>query len=132
MTHGRVSRAQIQVKGTLLSYLEAGGGSAVPLFLLHGTFWSRAWLPVLPGLAAHSRCVALDLPGFGASDGELDVHNATVPELARTVLAAADALSMARFDLAGHDIGGGIAQHLAATSGRPRRNYPQGSGQATE
>lgn len=121
MSEQQVQRKQVQVDGTGLSYLEAGGGSARTLLLLHGTFWSRVWLPVLPALGTHSRCVALDLPGFGASDGELDVHNATVPELARTVLAAADALGMDRFDLAGHDIGGGIAQHVAATSGRVDR-----------
>ncbi|WP_231941289.1 alpha/beta fold hydrolase [Arthrobacter sp. U41] len=121
MSEQQVQRKQVQVNGTGLSYLEAGGRSAAPLLLLHGTFWSRVWLPVLPALGTHSRCVALDLPGFGASDGELDVHSATVPELARTVLAAADALGMDRFNLAGHDIGGGIAQHLAATSGRVDR-----------
>ncbi|MEQ4519277.1 alpha/beta hydrolase [Pseudarthrobacter sp. B907] len=86
--------------------------------LLHGTFWSRVWLPVLPALATTRRCIALDLPGFGRSGGELEVSDATVPSLAETVLAAADTLGLDSFDLAGHDIGGGVAQHLAATSGR--------------
>lgn len=31
---------------------------------LHGTFWSRVWLPVLPALGTARRCIALDLPGF--------------------------------------------------------------------
>ncbi|MEX5262298.1 alpha/beta fold hydrolase [Kocuria sp. CPCC 205263] len=120
MTH-LVSRDQVEVDGTELSCLVAGEPQARPLLLLHGTFWSRVWQPVLPALGRTTRCLALDLPGFGASGGELDVEHATVPALAHTALAAADALGLEEFDLAGHDIGGGIAQHMAATSGRVRR-----------
>ncbi|MDJ0457992.1 alpha/beta fold hydrolase [Arthrobacter sp. NQ7] len=115
-----VQRKTVQVNGTALSYLQAGD-EGPPLLLLHGTFWSRVWLPVLPELGTRARCVALDLPGFGGSGGELGPRTATVPELARTVLAAADALGLGTFDLAGHDIGGGIAQHVAARSGRVER-----------
>ncbi|GGI02275.1 alpha/beta fold hydrolase [Arthrobacter liuii] len=120
MSDNPVQRKTVEVNGTVLSYLQAGDEGR-PLLLLHGTFWSRVWRPVLPNLGSRARCFALDLPGFGASGGELDIHTATVPELARTVLAAADALSLRTFDLAGHDIGGGIAQHLTATSGRVQR-----------
>lgn len=109
-----VSRRTVVVDGTELSYLTAGGPDAPPLLLLHGTFWSRVWAPVLPELAAVARCVALDLPGFGASAGELTPEQATVPALAQTVAHAAEALGLGSFDVAGHDIGGGIAQHLAA------------------
>lgn len=116
-----ISREQIEVDGARLSYLASGDPQARPLLLLHGTFWSRVWQPVLPALGEAARCLALDLPGFGASGGELDVEDATVPALADTVLAAADALGLEGFDLAGHDIGGGIAQHVAATSGRVRK-----------
>ena len=120
MTHP-VHRDQVEVDGTQLSYLVAGDPGDRPLLLLHGTFWSRVWQPVLPLLGEAAPCLALDLPGFGASGGELDVEHATVPALAQTVLAAADALGLEEFDLAGHDIGGGIAQHVAATSGRVRK-----------
>lgn len=116
-----VSREQLEVGPTQLSYLVAGDPQAPPLVLLHGTFWSRVWQPVLPALAESVRPIALDLPGFGCSGGELDVEHATVPALAGTVLAAADALGLEEFDLAGHDIGGAIAQHVAATSGRVRK-----------
>ncbi|MEW1808314.1 alpha/beta hydrolase [Pseudarthrobacter sp. NPDC080039] len=116
-----VRRDQVEVAGTPLSYLSSGDEHAAPLVLLHGTFWSRVWLPVLPALGTARRCIALDLPGFGRSGGELDISDATVPSLAETVLATADALGLDSFDLAGHDIGGGIAQHIAATSGRVNR-----------
>jgi pimeloyl-ACP methyl ester carboxylesterase len=116
-----VVRKTVEVNGTALSYLEAGSQDAPPLLLLHGTFWSRVWEPVLPVLGTELRCVALDLPGFGCSGGELGVAEATVPALAQVVLAAADALGLDTFAVAAHDIGGGVAQHLAAYSGRVTR-----------
>ncbi len=116
-----VVRQELEVDGTTLSCLSAGDPTAPPLLLLHGTFWSRVWQPVLPALGIRHRCVALDLPGFGRSAGELDVEQAKVPALAAVVAQAADVLGWERFDLAAHDIGGGIAQHLAATTGRVAR-----------
>jgi len=116
-----VERRTVEVDGVPLSYLAAGKEDAPPLILLHGTFWSRLWQPVLPALGERSRCYALDFPGFGRSGGELTVEQATVPALAQTVLKAADALGVGEFDVAAHDIGGGLAQHLAATSGRVRK-----------
>jgi pimeloyl-ACP methyl ester carboxylesterase len=121
MNHHPANRRTITVDDTDLSYLTSGDDDATPLLLLHGTFWSRAWTPILPELGHTARCIALDLPGFGHSAGELTVERATIPALARTVLAAADALGLDTFDVAGHDIGGGIAQHLAATTGRIRK-----------
>ncbi len=116
-----VVRQELEVDGTTLSCLTAGDPAAPPLLLLHGTFWSRVWQPVLAALGTRHRCIALDLPGFGRSAGELDVEQATVPALAEVVARAADVLGWQRFDLAAHDIGGGIAQHLAATTGRVDR-----------
>lgn len=116
-----VRREGIAVNGTTLSYLTSGNPQDETLLLLHGTFWSRVWQPVLAGLGNHLHCVALDLPGFGRSEGELDVESASVPKLAHTVLDAADALQLDTFAVAGHDIGGGIAQYLAAYTGRASR-----------
>ncbi|WP_216698807.1 alpha/beta fold hydrolase [Arthrobacter sp. H41] len=117
----RISRKQVHVGGTTLSYLTCGDPGADPLLLLHGTFWSRVWQPVLPALGQEKYCIALDLPGFGRSEGELGVADATVPALAQTVLQAAVALGLESFALAGHDIGGGIAQYLTARTGRVDR-----------
>ncbi|MFD1211069.1 alpha/beta fold hydrolase [Arthrobacter sp. GCM10027362] len=114
-------REEITVGGTGLSVLTCGDPGAAPLLLLHGTFWSRVWQPVLPQLASRLHCMALDFPGFGRSGGELDEAEATIPALARTALQAADALGLDAFALAGHDIGGGVAQHVAAYSGRVSR-----------
>ncbi len=117
----QVVRQELDVDGTTMSYLTAGDPTAPPLLLLHGTFWSRVWKPVLPALGTRHHCVALDLPGFGRSAGELDIEQATVPALAGTVARVASVLGCDSFDLGAHDIGGGIAQHLAATTDRVTR-----------
>jgi pimeloyl-ACP methyl ester carboxylesterase len=72
------------------------------------------WLPVLDGLAAAGlRPVAVDFPGMGRSGGELTPRTATVPALADWVTRFVAALGIAGpLAVAGHDIGGAVAQHL--------------------
>jgi len=66
-------------------------------------------------LAQDHAVFALDYPGFGRSGGRLTVENASVPRLAELILRAADALRVGEaFYLAGHDIGGAVAQHITA------------------
>jgi len=114
-TETGVLRTAAQVDGETASYLTAGqDGPAV--LLLHGTYWSRVWLPVLGRLAAAGlRPLAVDLPGLGRSGGELTPESATVPALADWVARFASALKISGpIAVAGHDIGGAIAQHLLA------------------
>lgn len=87
------------------------------MLLLHGTFWSRVWRPVVDGIAEENEVFAPDYPGFGRSGGRLEPGEAAVPVLASFVLRFADALGIGEFAVAGHDIGGAVAQHLAL-SGR--------------
>lgn len=103
----------IEVDGVATSYLTAGDTGPVVL-MLHGTYWSRVWQPVLADLAARGlRPVAVDLPGLGRSSGELTLETGSVPALAAWVERFAGALGITGpLKLAGHDIGGGIAQHL--------------------
>ncbi|MGV9308544.1 alpha/beta fold hydrolase [Nonomuraea sp. NPDC004354] len=109
------TRMMIEVDGRMASYLTAGEHGPQVL-LLHGTYWSRVWLPVLDDLAAAGlRPVAVDLPGLGRSEGELTLETATVPALAAWVTRFAATLGMgAPAGVAGHDIGGAIAQQLLA------------------
>lgn len=109
----RVLRAAVQVDGETTSYLTVEQDGPVVL-LLHGTYWSRVWLPVLGRLAeAGLRPVAVDLPGLGRSGGELTLETATVPALADWVTRFASALKISGpIAVAGHDIGGALAQHL--------------------
>ena len=107
------TRAIIDVGGVPISYLTAGEGGPLVL-LLHGTYWSRVWQPVLDDIAAAGlHPVAIDFPGFGRSGGELTVAEASVPRLAAWVVRFLDAMgSKGPVMVAGHDIGGGVAQNL--------------------
>lgn len=115
-TETTVLRATVQVDGEPASYLTAGRQDAPPVLMLHGTYWSRVWLPVLGHLAdAGLRPLAVDLPGLGRSGGRLTPESATVPALADWVTRFVSALNLSGpIALAGHDIGGAIAQHLLA------------------
>jgi pimeloyl-ACP methyl ester carboxylesterase len=116
-------RETVDVDGVPISYLTAGKGGPLVL-LLHGTYWSRVWQPVLDGIAAAGlRPVAVDFPGFGRSGGELTVSEASVPRLSGWLVRFLDALGhRGPVMVAGHDIGGGVAQHftLAGTVEVPR------------
>jgi pimeloyl-ACP methyl ester carboxylesterase len=112
-----VVRAEVSVGPDRASYLTAGEGPLV--LLLHGTYWSRVWRPVIEPLArAGLRPLAVDLPGLGRSGGQLRLETATVPALAEWVLRLLDALGGEEpAALIGHDIGGAIAQHLTVYGG---------------
>ncbi|EUC20008.1 UNVERIFIED_ORG: pimeloyl-ACP methyl ester carboxylesterase [Burkholderia sp. CF145] len=108
-----MKRLTVDVAGTQTSYLAAGESGPV-ILMLHGTYWSRVWQPVMDDLArAGFRAIAVDFPGLGRSGGELTVEQASIPALADWVVEFLRAL---RIDepilLAGHDIGGGVAQHI--------------------
>lgn len=111
-----VERREVVVGSTRLSYLHAGSGA--PMLLLHGTFWSRVWEPVLADLAAAGREVfAPDFPGFGASGGRLAREEATIPSLAAWAERFLGAVGVeGPLTVGGHDIGRAVAQHLAAWS----------------
>ena len=112
MTEKPMERHTLTLDGREVSYL--CGGEGAPVLLLHGTFWSRVWQPVIPRLAESHAVFAPDYPGFGRSGGRLDPEGATAPALAEFVLRMADALGIeGDFALAGHDIGGAVAQQVA-------------------
>src|SRR5258708_4046909 len=106
-------REIVDVTAVVISCLPAGEGGSLVL-LLHGPYWSRVWQAVLDGIAAAGlRPVAVDFPGFGRSGGELTLSEASVPRLSAWLLRFLDALGhKGPVMVAGHDIGGGVAQHL--------------------
>lgn len=107
-----MNRITTDVDGVPASFLSAGSGPIV--LLLHGTYWSRVWAPVVDALAAAGlQPVAPDFPGCGRSGGELTAQTAAVPALAAWTRRLIGELGGA-VRVAGHDIGGAVAQHLAA------------------
>jgi pimeloyl-ACP methyl ester carboxylesterase len=90
-------------------------GDGFPLILLHGFGGSTVmWDAVVPRLAAERRVVAIDLNGFGFTERPASPAAYTIAGQAALVLAVADRLGLARFDVGGHSYGGGIALYLAA------------------
>lgn len=108
---------KVEVDGHTIAYRELGSGP--PVLLLHG--WptsSYLWRDVMPPIARRNRVLAIDLPGFGASDKPVDVPYDF--EFFGAVLDGfLDALQADRVGLAVHDIGGPVGVHWALH--RPER-----------
>lgn len=101
----------LQADGMTIAYREMGSGP--PVLLLHG--WptsSFLWRNVMPPIARENRAIAVDLPGFGASDKPLDVRYG-FGLFERAIDELLTALDVDQVALAGHDLGGPIALHWA-------------------
>ncbi len=103
----------LEIDGRRVHVVDRGEGE--PLLLLHGFGASTLlWEAVIPELARSRRVVAIDLNGFGWSQRPKEREAYTLAGQERLVLAVADALGFARFDLAGHSYGGAISLFLAS------------------
>jgi pimeloyl-ACP methyl ester carboxylesterase len=108
---------KLQVDGITLAYREQGSGPAV--LLLHG--WptsSYLWRDVMPPIAERNRVIALDLPGFGASDKPQGARY-DFDFFERALDGFLEALGVEQTGLAVHDLGGPIGVHWALD--RPQR-----------
>jgi len=107
MTETDVKR--VQVDGLTVAYRESGAGP--PVLLLHG--WptsSLLWRDVMVSIARANRVVAIDLPGFGASDKPLDVRY-NFAFFGRVLDLFLAKLGVTELGLAVHDLGGPIGLH---------------------
>jgi pimeloyl-ACP methyl ester carboxylesterase len=117
MTTTATTIQEVEVEGLTLAYREAGDGPAV--LLLHG--WptsSFLWREIMPPIAQANRVVALDMPGFGASDKPLDTRYGFA-FFGRVLDGFLAALEIDRVALGVHDLGGPIGLHWALH--RPER-----------
>jgi pimeloyl-ACP methyl ester carboxylesterase len=88
---------------------DGGGGPGVPAVFVHSYAGSAAhWRAQLSHLRSHRRCVAMDLRGHGQSDAPAD-SDYSMPAMGQDIAAVADALSLSRFVLVGHSMGGAAA-----------------------
>ncbi|SKC40819.1 alpha/beta fold hydrolase [Krasilnikoviella flava] len=88
-----------------------GPPDALPLLLVHGSGATAAsWSPMVPGLDAVHRVVAIDLPGCGRS---APAPAYDVPAQADRVAGLVDELGMPRLRVVGHSSGGYVATALA-------------------
>ncbi len=99
------------VDGVRIAYRDEGSGEP-PLLFIHGWCCDNSyWDPQVAALSPWHRVVALDLPGYGASDKpERQYH---VEGFARDVLGLAGALGLDRPVLIGHSMGG-VTSFVAA------------------
>ncbi|WP_431922012.1 alpha/beta fold hydrolase [Micromonospora wenchangensis] len=89
------------------------GGTGEPLVLLHG--WPQSWYSwraIMPALAEKHTVYALDLPGLGDSEGApASYDKATLARLVHRLIAGT--LGLNTINLAGHDLGAGVAFQYA-------------------
>lgn len=101
----------VTVDGINMRWEEQGEG--LPLVLIHGIPTSPAlWRHVMP-LLSGARCLAFEMVGYGASIPEGRNRDISVGRQANYVAAWLRHLGIERAVLAGHDLGGGVAQILA-------------------
>jgi pimeloyl-ACP methyl ester carboxylesterase len=92
-----------------------GEGGELPVVLLHGFCEdSRVWEEWLGFLPQNRRYLRIDLPGFGNSDFQENLTIGTMAEAVKTVL---DHLSIGKFVLTGHSMGGYVSLAFAEKYG---------------
>ena len=101
----------LEVDGITMRWLEQGSGT--PVVLLHGIPTSPLlWRHVVPRLEG-VRALAWEMVGYGASIPQGRDRDISVGKQADYLRAWLGALGIERVVLAGHDLGGGVAQILA-------------------
>lgn len=90
-------------------------GEGLPLVLLHQTAWSSLQFKhAMPWLAQRGiRCIAIDTPGFGLSDGPED--QPTIEDYAESVAVTLGQLGVESAAVLGHHTGASIAAALAVS-----------------
>lgn len=105
--------------GSPLAYTDEGPPDAPAVLAVHGVPGSvRDFRYLGPQLDGSLRLVRVDLPGFGGSR-PAPAQRPTFARRAEAVLAVADHLSLERFAVLGHSMGGGTA--LCVGAREPRR-----------
>jgi pimeloyl-ACP methyl ester carboxylesterase len=98
----------IELAAGRVNYVELGSGAGRPIVFVHGIAgnWQN-WLENLPRFAQERRVLALDLPGFGASDDLSD--EPSMSGYGQAVEEFCDRLELGPVALVGNSMGGFIA-----------------------
>ena len=106
------SKRKIRTFAGDIAYVRKGQGP--PLLLVHGIpSSSYLWRDVIDPLSATFDVLAPDLLGYGDSDKRMDV-DLSIAAQARYMVAFMETLGVHQAAVVGHDIGGGVAQLMAA------------------
>lgn len=101
------SHHTIAVREHELHVVTSGDPEAAPFIFLHG--WPQSWVAwhdVMKAAGDGARCIAIDLPGIGASRG--GVAGGSKRALAEVVHELVEQLGLDQPTLVGHDVGGMI------------------------
>jgi pimeloyl-ACP methyl ester carboxylesterase len=104
-----------EIDGRSVNYVDYGESrdGARPVILIHGlaACW-QCWLETIPRLAAEGRrVIAIDLPGFGAS--EMPREDISISGYGRTVESLCDRLDLGQVVVVGHSMGGFTGAEVA-------------------
>jgi pimeloyl-ACP methyl ester carboxylesterase len=114
MTQHALPGADQVVAGVRLHVVTYGNGSGLPLLFLHGRDAScHLWSEVQRALGHRHVSHAPDLVGLGTSEAPVD-RRYDLASQAEMMLRLLDNLGVGRAGLVAHDVGGGVAVHLAA------------------
>jgi len=105
----------VDIDGRRVNYCDYGSArdGARPVVLVHGlaACW-QCWLEQIPRLAAEGRrVIAVDLPGFGAS--EMPREDISIEGYGRAVESLCDELDLGQVVVVGHSMGGFVAAEFA-------------------
>jgi pimeloyl-ACP methyl ester carboxylesterase len=99
----------VRVESQWVNVVELGSGP--PLLLIHGLSCWQSWLENICFFARDHRVIAMDLPGFGAS--QAPTEPISISGYARMLDALCDELGVARAAVVGNSMGGFIGAELA-------------------
>ncbi|WP_396932131.1 alpha/beta fold hydrolase [Mycolicibacterium sp.] len=106
---------RVTAGGVDTNYLEAGGGDATPVVLLHGSGPGVSayanWRMTIPVLAKSRRVLAPDLLGFGYTQ-RLESHSYTMESWVAHLVEFVDSIGLSSFALVGNSFGGALALHM--------------------
>jgi pimeloyl-ACP methyl ester carboxylesterase len=107
----------VEVGGRWMNVIDLGPDDPEgTIVFIHGLSGSwQNWLENLPYFARTHRVVAMDLPGFGAS--QMPAEKISIPGYAKHVDALLDKLGIERAVIIGNSMGGFIGAELAITYG---------------
>lgn len=113
----------LDVDGIRIRAIEAGAPGGEAVLCIHGVGgWAENWRETLAALAAQRyRAIAIDLPGFGESEGvrRARYFRGADALYARVIPGVLDALGLREAHVIGHSLGGAVA-YMGAVSAPER------------
>jgi pimeloyl-ACP methyl ester carboxylesterase len=102
----------VEIAGTSVNYVDIGSGDDPPVVFVHGLggAWQN-WLENIPRVAQARRVLALDLPGFGAS--EMPRAEISISGYGRSVNKFCELLELDQVALVGNSMGGFVSAETA-------------------